>query len=281
MKKMTLFVALFAAITLSAQEPEWVAKIEIAGQQITSLNCQNLHELLNASQIDKQKEMAVSYDHENAVLLFRNAFITWAEAKTAPFLKINEKLTIKVEGETQVVMTEAKSFIETTSDVSFIGALTEERNALIVYGHSTQGFSGIFAYLDGNEVNLNFEQVTVSAGQCVNALVGSMGGSHKVTFNYANFGMESKQEATKEITEMVFNHSKIYKPAGAEFSPELKGIVKDGKLIAGEQIFIKRVDDDAIENQQSEMQQQKIIRDGQLLIYRNGEMYDAHGARVE
>lgn len=283
MRKFTLFVALFAAMNFSAQEPEWVAQIEIEGQQINSLNCQNLHELLNAKQIDKQKEMSVSFDRENSVLFFRNAFITWSDAKTAPFLKINEKLTIKAEGETQVVMTEAKAFIETTSDVSFIGSQSEERDALIVYGHSTAGSSGIFAFLDGNNVNLDFEQVTVSANQCVNALVGSTGGTHKVSFNYASFGMQPQQEATKEITEMNFNHSIIYKPSGAAFSAELKGIAKDGKLIAGEQVLIRMVDDEAIDNQfgNSNLQNGKFFNDGQLLILRDGVIYNAHGARVE
>ena len=281
MKKFSLFVALCAAMTLSAQEPEWVAEIEIEGQQINSLNCQSLHELLNAKQIDKKQEMSVTYDRENSVLFFRNAFITWSDAKTAPFLKINQKLTIKAEGETQVVMTEAKSFIETTSDVSFIGSQSEGKDALIVYGHSTEGSSGIFAYLDGNDVNMDFEQVTVSANQCVNALVGSAGGAHKVSFNYASFGMQPQKEATLEITEMTFNHSKIYKPADAQFSPELKGIVLNGALIAGQSVLIKRVDDEAIENQHAEIQNQKLIRDGQLLILRDGEMYNAQGTRVE
>ena len=72
MRKFTLFAALFAAMTLSAQEPEWVAQIEIEGQQINSLNCQNLHELLKAEKADEEKDMAVTFDREKSVLLFRN-----------------------------------------------------------------------------------------------------------------------------------------------------------------------------------------------------------------
>ena len=281
MKKITLLVALCAAMNLLATEPEWSSEIEIEGQKITALNGQNLHELLNASKIDKQKEMSVTFDLENSVLLFQNAFIVWSDAKTGPFLKIDEPLTIKVEGENQIVLTDSKSFIETTRNVSFIGTQKEERDALIVYGHSTEGSSGIFACLNGNDVNLEFEKVTVSANQCINALVGSAGQAHKVTFNYAKFGMQPQKEATLEITDMVFNHSKITKPAGAEFSPELKGIAKDGKLVAGEQVIINLADDEAIENIQSETRNQKVFHDGQLLILRDGEVFNAQGARVE
>jgi len=73
----------------------------------------------------------------------------------------------------------------------------------------------------------------------------------------------------------------LCKPAGAEFSPELKGIAKDGKLVVGEQVLITLADDEAIENVQSETQHQKVFHDGQLLILRDGEVYNAQGARVE
>ena len=284
MKKFTLFVALCAAMTLSAQTPEWVAKIEIEGQQINSLNCQKLHELVNAVQKDDTKDMAVTFDHENSVLLFRNAWIKWPEAKNGPFLKIAEKVTIVAEDINEIEMTDAKNFIVTESDVTIKG--NEEGDKILATGLSWMqpkdkaAYSGTFAALNGN-ANLTLQNVTSSATYFEHAIVGTKDANNKVNFENASFGMFVSKEATMEITEMSLNGCYIHKPAGAAFSPELKGIAMDGKLVA-DTITIRK-GEQAIENimVNDKGQNAKFFRDGQLLIENNSRIYTIQGQEIK
>ena len=285
MKKITLFVALFAAMTLSAQTPEWVAQIEIEGQQINSLNCQNLHELLNAGKVDKNQEMSVTYDRETSVLRFRNADIKWHDVQNLPFLKVEENLTIVAEGENTVEMQDAKYFIVAKSDVT-IQSSSPEGNKLIAYGITwTQvgdkaPYSGIFAYLDGN-VNMTISNVISSANYFEHAFVGSTNGAAKLTFNNASVGMIPSAEATMEISEMNFILCAIAKPKDSGFSAELKGIALNGQLVAGEMITIRPVGEglDQITNDQSS--NRKFINDGQLFILRDGKTFNALGVEIK
>lgn len=286
MKKMTLFVALFAAITLSAQEPEWVAKIEIAGQQITSLNCQNLHELLNATQYDKKKEMSVTFDREKSVLLFRNADIRWYDVQNRPFLNVDENLTIVAEGDNTVEMESAKYFIVAKSDVT-IQAANPDDDKLIAYGISwgqvaeDAPYSGIFVFLDGN-VNLTINSINFCAHYFVQGIVGANEATNKVKFDKTSFYAAVSNEVTKEINEINLIGCEIKRPAGAAFSPELKGFAKDGKLVAGEKYFLISPISEAIDNPMvNGSQNGKFFRDGQLYLMYEGRMYDVRGARVE
>ena len=286
MKKITLFVALVAAMTLSAEEPEWVSKIEIAGQQITSLNCQKLHELLNATPIDDAKDMAVTFDREKSVLLFRNVEIKWHEVQDRPFLKVEEKLTIVAEGDNNVEMKDAKYFLYAKSDVTIQSENVAE-NKLNTHGLSweqkigdTTPKSGIYAFLDGN-VNLTISNVLNSANDYEQGIVGTKDATNKVTFDKASFFMSLSKEATVEINEMKFVGCEINAPSGAVYSPELKGIAKDGQLVVGGTVRIRPISE-AIEDVISQKSDsQKILHDGQLYILRNGEVYNATGARVE
>lgn len=285
MRKFTLLVALFAAMTLSAQEPEWVAQIEIEGQQITSLNCQNLHELINAGKTDTKQEMAVTYDREKSVLLFRNADIKWHDVKNLPFLKVEENLTIVAEGSNSVEMKDAKYFIVAKADVT-IQAEEAGENKLMAYGISwgqvaeKAPYSGTYVYLDG-EADLTVKNITAAAHYFEYGIVGSQEGANKVNFVGASFYMDISKEATMEISEMNLSGCEIKSPAGAAFSAELKGIAKDGKLVAGESIMI-RLKTEGIDNilESSNPEIKKFVN-GQLYIFRNGEIFNAQGARVE
>ena len=285
MRKFTLFAALFAAMTLFAQTPEWTAQIEIEGQQITSLNCQNLHELLKAVPKDDQKEMAVTYDREKSVLLFRNADIKWADAKNAPFLKVEEKLTIVAEGENSVEMVDSKNFIAAKNDVTIQGGEAAE-NKLLTYGISwgqkveKASFSGTFALLDGN-VNLTISNLILSANYYEHAFVGGQDATNKVNLNNVSCMIDISKEATKNIAEMNLSGCAITKPAGAAFSSQLKGIALDGQLVAGTQIAIRLAGQaiDQITNDQAPMTN-KTIKDGRLIILRGDKTYTVSGQEM-
>lgn len=287
MRKYTLFVALCAAMTLFAQTPEWTTKIEIEGQQITSLNYQNLPELLNAMPYDGKQEMAVTYDHEKSVLLFRNANIQWDDVQNRPFLKIEENLTIVAEGENHVEMMNAKYFIVTKNDVTISGN-GAETNKLLTYGINwgqlaeNAPYSGTYAYLDGN-VNLTLDNVTSSAAYYEHAIVGAEGCTNKVNFNNAMSGMITSLEATIEINEMNFNGCRITRPKGAAFSPELKGIALNGKLVAGAELISIRPIGEGIDQifKSSDSQIFKFVKDGQILILRGDKTYTIDGREVQ
>lgn len=230
MKKLTLLVALFAAMNLSAQEPEWVAKIEIEGQPITSLNCQNLHELLKAEKIDKNKDMAVTFDREKSVLLFRNADIKWHDVQNLPFLKVEEKLTIVAEGTNSVEMKSANYFIFAKSDVT-VQAVNTDEDKLLSYGKSwgqvaeDAPHSGICVLLDGN-ANLTLTNVAFYGHYFEHSLVGTKDANNKVTFDKASLFGDISKEVTLEINDMQFIGCEIKRPAGAAFSPELKVLLR-------------------------------------------------------
>ena len=266
--------------------PEWKAPVEIAGRTINSLNYNHLAEVLKATKMDgKGEEPSIIYEKENATLSFSNAKIDLSEPLNGPFLRVGEKLRIYASGENAVEMTDAKEFIHAERDVSIDGNGPEE-NKLIAYGITwgemaeEKPYSGTYAYLDGN-VNFSVYNVIAAANYFEHAIVGSKGDTHKVYFNHASVAMISSKEATQEIDEMQFYECAIKKPAGAEFSPELKGIALDGKLVANEMIVIRPVEE-GIENvQMNNGQCTKVIRDGRLFFQmQDGTIYDATGRKL-
>ena len=80
---------------------------------------------------------------------------------------------------------------------------------------------------------------------------------------------------------MSLNGCYIHKPAGAAFSPELKGIAMDGKLVA-DTITIRK-GEQAIENimVNDKGQNAKFFRDGQLLIENNSRIYTIQGQEIK
>ena len=228
--------------------------------------------------------MNVYYDHDKSELIFRNAKIEWADAKNAPFLKVEQMLTIVAEGENTIEMTSAKEFIHALNHVIIKGE-EPSVNKLVAYGITyaqyadKEPYSGIFAYL-GQTGSLAISNVTVGADYFESAIVGSTGDSHSVTFEKASVGMFVSKEATKEITEMNFIECAITKPAGAEFSPELRGIALNGQLVFGETVTIRPVSE-GIENTLVNGGNQKFFRDGQLFILRGDKTYTVQGQEVK
>ncbi|MBO4249878.1 MAG: carbohydrate-binding domain-containing protein [Paludibacteraceae bacterium] len=265
--------------------PEWKADVEIAGRTINSFNYNNLHEMLQVKKLDKKGEDSlIVYNKEYGTLSFTNVQFQWTEAKTGPFLKIGEKLTILVRGDNEVEMTNAVSFIQTKNDVTIQSNGQDAR--LVAYGISWGQIaeklpkSGTFVQLEG-DANLSISEVIATANAFEYGIIGAKEGTNKVYFPKAAVLLDVSKEATMEINDMSFTDCEISKPSGAAYSAELKGIAKDGKLVAGEQVLI-RTKEEAIENigQKPRANSQKLLQDGRLFIQlQDGTIYDATGRK--
>lgn len=264
--------------------PEWKANVEIAGRTINSFNYNNLHEMLQVKKLDaKGEDSLIVYNKEYGTLYFRNSKVNWAEAKTGPFLKIGEKLTILVSNDNEVEMTNAVSFIQTKNDVTIQSNGEDAR--LVAYGITWGQIaekhpkSGTFVQLEGN-ANLTISEVIATANAFEHGIVGAKEGTNKVYFPKAAVLLDVSKEATMEINDMSFTDCEISKPSGAAYSAELKGIAKDGKLVTGEQVII-RTKEEAIDNVEGGNGQcTKVLREGRLFIQLpDGTMYDASGIK--
>lgn len=278
--KKTLLIAVMSVFALTVSADSWESGVKIFGTFITSENVNDLMSLTNGQAYDG----SMSYDNESGVLTLNGLkidrkdvlpyFFTFTKTGTRKeyYVKINGQCIFDNKG-TQ------KTILFADKDVTLIIDGTHgdpEKDGIDIYTGN-----GI---LGDKDAIIRIKNLTIEHNDIIFSMEGFGSSSLLSELSLINCNVTSNEETA------IFRYMKDFKlidcafvtPADATFNSAKYQVESEGAALAHMPIEIKAKKTD-IENvnQQSQIKNQKVIRDGHILIERNGELFKLTGGRVE
>ena len=278
MKKI-LLIAVMSVFALAASADSWESGVQICGNKITSSNVDDLLSLTK-SQV---KDGTMSYDNETGVLTLNgltmersDAFATFFRfSKTTDrreyYVKINGHCNFDNKGIQKPIFYADEDVI-----VIFDGIHTNPAEDQIDINEGN-GFTG-----DLNSV-MRIKNLTIEHSKIIFTLCGNGSSFRMEELSIINCNIKAEDESG------IFENIKSFKlincafvtPADATFNTSKYYVESEGARLLHVPVEIK-ADRTAIDQVRAEkVQNTKVIRNGQLLIERNGELFNLTGERVE
>ena len=278
MKKIYL-VALMSITTFAAAfAAEWESGIKVFGTQITSDNVSDLMSLFN----DSEAEGTVTYDHATQTLTLTNVLLTshdvWNNFFRFTSTAANKQFKVVVNGMCGFYNNGNKHsvfFAESGITITFEGGSSDPyKDAIqILEGNGFCAENGTMIFRD---VALDFTDVIFPlSGNSKSDLLA-------LTLDHCTL-MAHPTSIFGNLSEFNMVNCYFKQPADAVYNPDKHRVESNGNELANMDVQISASDKQGIEEvgiQPSAVSGQKVLRDGMLLIERNGKTYNAQGAEV-
>ena len=274
----------FYAQKVRFAKPEWEDEREIFGHAINSFNADHLHEVIHATETDSELSgYHLKFNPDTKELECWNMTVVNSENPEGKpfFYAAGSEVKMKVWGENRISLMsdQPTNVIEANGDFSLEGVY--ENPSLTITG--SDDAANTFVQL-GDNAEMRMYNVTVKATTKRGIRGKSSSSLASLNFVYADVILAAKKEVYSNIAEMIFDHSRILAPSGAKFSAadmsivdEKNEIVKDGTVWIESFTDMEGVENVTMDNGQWT----KAIRDGQLIIFRDGKIFNAQGVEMK
>lgn len=281
MKKILLF-AVMSVFALAASADSWESGLEINGTKVTS---SNVDDLLSLFSNQDHLRGTLSYNNETGVLTLnelavdrKNAFpvffrFTKTTDRSEYYVKINGHCIFDNKG----VKAKSIFFVEEGVTVIFDG----------IHGDPAEDEIDFYT---GNAINgdkdatIRVKNLTIEHNEIIFAFGGS-GAAYlmsEMTFINCNVTAEDESGIFEYIKSFKLINCAFVTPADATFNGEKYYVESNGARLLHVPVEIK-AKKTAIDNvnQEAHIKNQKVIRNGQMLIERNGELFNLTGAKIQ
>ena len=280
--KKYLFLAVMSVFALAASADSWESGLEICSTKVTS---SNVDDLLSLFSDQEHIRGTLSYDNETGVLTLnelavdrKNAFPTFFRfTKTTDrseyYVKINGNCIFDNKG----VKAKNIFFVEEGVTVIFDGIHGDPAEDEIDF-YTGNAIGG------STDATIRIKNLTIEHNEIIFTLCGN-GSSYRMSeLSIINCNIKAEDESG------IFENIKSFKlincafvtPADATFNTEKYYVESEGARLLHVPVEIK-AKKTAIDNvnQEAHIKNQKVIRNGQMLIERNGELFNLTGAKMQ
>lgn len=280
MKKILLF-AVMSVFALAASADSWESGLSICGTKVTSANVDDLNALTKSQVIAG----TMSYDNETGVLTLNELAMDRTDGLSV-FFRF-EKTSDRKE-----------YYVKVNGLCSFDNKEIKAKSAFYAGEDVTVIFDGVHSnpaedeldFYTGNAINgdkdaiIRVKNLTIEHNEIIFAFGGN-GASYlmsELSLINCNITAEDESGIFEYIKEFKMVNCAFVTPADATFNSEKYYVESNGARLLHVPVEIK-AKKTAIDNvnQEAHIKNQKVIRNGQMLIERNGELFNLTGAKMQ
>ena len=276
-----LLIAVMSVVALAACADSWESGLTLCGTKVTSSNVDDL-QALTKGQVTGG---TITYDHENGILTLDGVTMERTDGdysflvfrKTADrseyYIKINGHCVFDNKGIT------GKSIFIASEGVTLIFAGINNnpaKDGIDIYtGNGILGMED--AIIRCKNLSIEFKEIFWAFGGWSSASRAA-----ELAFITCNVKAEDEEGIFDDINEFKLINCAFVTPEDATFNASKYYVESNGAKLehVPVEIKVKKTDINNV-SQEAQSKNRKVIREGQMMIERNGEIFNLDGARVE
>lgn len=269
--KKTLLIAVMAVSTIFAQAQAWQSNTKFCGEYISSINVNDLATLAQVT------SGTITFDYASNTLTLTD--VVWTRPSSAIYYFIcAEDMTKPL----NVVFNGTNSFDNNSMQRVIIHS--EPDTEVRVIGRSPK--LDVVNIKGGNGINMSSSHMTIK-NLTLNFedndwTIGGWGPTvrSQLVIDFCNITAHPKNYMFDDLTSFQLIDCQFKTPVDAAFDATQFAVVSEGAKLKDIDVEIE-AKATAIPQVHAQKQAGKVIKDGQLYIERNGELFDVTGARVK
>ena len=269
--KKTLLIAVMAISTIFAQAQAWQSNTKFCNVYISSENVNALTTLAGAT------SGTITYDYASNTLTFTDVEWTRPSSGIWPLIKAEDTakpLNVVFNGTNILDNNSMQRAILSTDADTDVRVIGRSPKLDVVTIKSGNGFNASSSHMTIKNLTVNLENNDWT--------IGGWGPSarSRLVIDFCNITAHPKNFMFDDLTSFQLIDCAFKTPADAAYDEAQFAVVSEGAKLKDIDVEIE-AKATAIPQVHAQKQAGKVIKDGQLYIERNGELYNATGARVK